>query len=174
MIPEKRSFVVNVDEAAFLQFWRMSCGKAYRRLTLIWGAILLSALIVGVLAKEDGRVVIAGAVGGGAALILVQLFGWLRVPARARKAFKTATHFSTEQHFAMDEGEIAVQTELSSARIPWSHFWKWEESAALLALYPQMQIAYLLPKGQISEDDLEFIRQSLKEHGLKIEGKPRK
>ena len=173
MIKDRR-FVVNIDESTYVRFWRMTCGKTLRRSSAIWGAILISALVLGLILKEEGDVLIAGAIGGGAALIVVQLVGWFRIPARARKAYHTATHLSIEQIYEMDENEIAVQTKLSSARIPWGHFWKWEESPALLALYPQMQIAYLLPKDQVTEGDLGFIRESLTKHGLKIEGKPRK
>lgn len=169
-----RQFDIEIDEAAYSAFWRMTCSRAYKRSLLRWTALLLILLVLGLALGKSGAPLVAGAAGGWIALIIFLAVNWLLIPRRARKEFHQTKHFSPAQHIEVDVNEMRYKSKLANGCVPWDHFVKWEESSTLLAIYANSAVAFLMPKTQVDPETIGFMRQQLVDTGLPKKGKLRK
>lgn len=170
----QRKFDVQIDEATHLAFTRLACGRQYMRTAINGTGILALLLIVGLVTDGVESPLVAGAIAGWIALCLLLAIQWLLLPRRARKIFRKSSLLDEVQHFLVDDEELTIETELSRTRVPLGRLVKWDENSEVLALYPQPNIAYLVPKSQVPPETCDYVRQRVIAAGLPMKNKERK
>jgi hypothetical protein len=164
-----------ISEKLYLNFGRFTARRSAIR--CLSPALIILVAIGIVLYLRDGDViqaampVVAGFVAGGG----YWLFSYLiLLPPRLRRNYRESASLKEAMTFTPNEtGFECIQA--SGAWHPkWEDMRKWEEASQFLAIFPSRVGACILPRDQVDETVLDYVRNRLIASGLRKPGKFRK
>lgn len=172
---ERRVGSVTLDEQLHLKLWKLQFRRS------VWnclkGGLIGIVIILLVIALTDGlraSDVLAVALIGSVALTAVLVVGWLTLPRRARQVFRESAGLHEQHRYELDETGFTTTQTSGHLRANWSDLVKWDETDEIFVIFPNRLMGYLIPKGQVSPEFVDYARLRLIDSGLSIKGKLRK
>jgi hypothetical protein len=163
-----------ISKAQHLAFWKLQFDASLRRGLLILGLVVaaLVLLALGAGQAEDAFSVAFGGVLGATIMILAMRF--VMIPRQANKAWNEYALIKEEMTLTLGEESFTIDQKSGHVDAKWADMTAWDETDAIFAMFLTRQLAYLLPKDQVSDEHLEFARESLVDSGLAKARKRRK
>lgn len=150
-----------------------SLGRLRPLLLLVVGLAVLSVVVNVLLERsvlDDLMPLIVGiAVGGLAALGM-----FVTLKPRARKIYRESAPLREEMTLLFEDGGFRIEQPSGLWRVQWGDLVRWDENHDIFAVFPNRQMAIIVPKQQISEDVVDYIREQMKLSGLSRPWKLRK
>lgn len=166
--------IYRLDKESHCALWNLIFWRSVIR-CLLW-IIPLSALAgllltVGREPLVEALVpILAGVVGGSVAVAAM----WLTIPHRAAKVFNESAILQEQFTLSVDDQEFEFTQESGNVRSRWDQMAKWDEDGRLLAIFPNRQMAYLLPKDRVPQGFVDYCRERLIASGLPLPNRLRK
>ena len=117
----------------------------------------------------------AGVIGtalAGGLLFPLAMIRW-RVPVAARRIYRQQRGLRQEVTLAWTREELAIQTALGQARLPWADYIRWREDRNIVLLFQSDAIFQMLPKRVLSPAALGELRACAEAAGVPGAARPR-
>lgn len=99
---------------------------------------------------------------------------FLMVPRIAKRQWRENHNIREELTLTLNQDGFTIAEPSSHVDARWDQMLKWEESDAILAIFPNSLVAYILPKQQVGPEHIDFARQRLISNGLAQAGAVRR
>jgi hypothetical protein len=150
-----------------------SLGRLRPLLLLVVGLAVLSIAVNVLLERSvlDGLMplIVGVAVGGLAALGM-----FVTLKPRARKIYRETASLREEMTLVFEDGGFRIEQLSGLWRVRWGDLVRWDENHDIFAVFPNRQMTIIVPKKQVNEDVVNFIREQRKLSGLPLPWKLRK
>ena len=163
-----------LTEEEHLAFWKLQFDSSLKR-SLVVLAALIAALAVASVAIS-GPASAVGVVSGGiaGAIIVLLLCRFVIIPYQANKVWRDFALIKEEMTLTLREEGFTIEQVSGHVDAKWSQMVAWHEAQAVFAIFVNRQLAYLIPRGQVAPEVVDFARERLIESGLTKKGARRK
>jgi hypothetical protein len=103
-----------------------------------------------------------GTVAGGAATIGLLL--WIRW--QAKKVYRESASLQEEMTLVFEADGFRIEQESGLWRVRWEQLVRWDEDRSVFLLFPNRALAIILPKAQVCENVVDYVRRQMKISGL--------
>lgn len=158
----------------YVSFQREAAWRAMPRFIAVMVVLVGIIALAGIALGERGM--IGGAVIGWIIVVIgVPLFArYIRIPSVARKTFREYALIREEMTLNLTDEGFSIAQASGHVAMAWSNVILWSENDCMLAIHPNQQMGYILPKDAIGPERVGYIREQLVESGLPSKGKRRK
>lgn len=163
-----------ISEQINRRFWELQFNSSLKKgLTILACWVIVLGVIAFALDGLVGAVSIA--TGGVAAVLVVVLVArYFFLPRNAAKAWRDHALLREEMELSLRDEGFSIKQPSAYVDVQWTDIVAWNESTDLLAIYPTLQMAYVIPKVDIGSEHVDFARGRLIASGLPNKGKRRK
>ncbi|MCC8407384.1 YcxB family protein [Mucilaginibacter sp. UR6-1] len=140
----------------------------YTKLIFVWvtlcGLVMFVAAIVQLLNGEDANgSSISFGLGFGLLVILMPLFIYIS----SSKTFKSLVALNKPTKYEFLSDRLIIDTAVGHTEMPWENYYKIKELSNWFLLYQNANVANLIPKTNLSEQDIVGIRYILQNAPVK-------
>ena len=165
---------VEIDETVHLRLWQMIFVRSIGRCLVIYGTAIAVVILLFASSGSSATDLLYGLIGGALAISAMLGVQWLALPLRAQRVFKESAQLRTPKQFIATDQGFRFVWDRGNIETAWSEITKWDETDDLLAIFPNRLMAYMLPKCQVDEPTINFVRERMVASGLTLRGKLRK
>ncbi|NMW31565.1 YcxB family protein [Altererythrobacter sp. RZ02] len=170
-MPNSSSFQTTHTEqdvvAAALAFQRLALKR--RPFAIFVSVIVVVITAVAWLLARDGEFLDVLLIMAGSGFVtlglMIGLLRWVSVPLSARRQFRQSVSLGEPVTFSFDEDQIELGNERSHARFAWDEFHRWHETEDYFMLYQSAMLYNILPKRDMSEEQVVAVRSCLESKG---------
>jgi len=111
----------------------------------------------------DGLIPIFVGIAVGSATVGI-LFASLK--PRARKIYQESASLKEEMALVYEDNGFRIEQPSGLWRVQWQQLARWDENSAIFAVFPNRAMAIIIPKQQVSEGVINFMRNQMMQSGL--------
>lgn len=159
-----------VSEEIHLAYWTLQFDSSIKRaIVFLCGLVVVLAIIAFVIA--DGISALSVGIGGVIGAVIVTLATrFIVIPWQAAKSWRDYALLKEEMTITMHEDGFSIEQPSAHVDAKWSSMIAWHETDQLFAMYLNRQLAYVLPKDQVSAAHTDYARRHLIASGLHNKG----
>ncbi len=174
-LPGSASFRITESDHYALNKLMLRRSLKLPKLALVLAAPLaLLSLVFNVLLERpllDGLLPILVGIFVGSVAVFA-LFASLK--PRALKIYRESASLQEEMTLIFEDDGCRIEQPSGSWRVKWRHLVRWDEDREIFAVFPNRAMAIIVPKQQVSQDVVNFMREQMKHSGLPKPWKLRK